>query len=209
MKMIELLGCLALLAAFTSAVKIECRYTMLNWEVPTYSCAAMLLSTEDPSSVTDVIGTHMQGRENEDVKAFWATGGHEHLTQIPKDIENFFGNLEYFYWESSLSLSKSGLSTIDASTFENFPNLLLISLSSNKLVTLNGDIFHHTPKLRWIYLDNNLLKTVGHGLLTGLADLTGVWFEANPCTQSNANTPQQIQELNLQLPIQCPPPHNA
>lgn len=72
-------------------------------------------------------------------------------------------------------------------------------------MTLDGDLFQHTPKLQEIDFSLNELEHVGHNLLAGLASLTVVDFSANPCISEEAETPEGIQELNLQLPIKCPP----
>lgn len=92
--------------------------------------------------------------------------------------------------------------SIDSSLLAPFSNLLHLE---NKLVSLNGDLFQHSRKLQTIYLDGNLLEHVRHDLLAGLTYLTSVYFEANPCINTKAHAAQQIQELNRQLPIQCPP----
>lgn len=104
--------------------------------------------------------------------------------------------LKFFYW------IYGNISTIAASTFQPFPNLLLISLNSNKLVTIYGDLLQHTRELRKIHFRNNLIEHVGHHLLT---DLNFADFRLNLCINALAETPEQIQVMNLQLPIQCPP----
>lgn len=141
----------------------------------------------------------MTERNNGDVKSFDAIGGHEILTKIPSGIEMYFANLEAIHWTSG------DISSIDSSTFKPFPDLILISLNLNKLVTLNGDLFQHTRKLQQFHVYKNLLKHVEDNLLAGLTDLSAVQFQLNPCIDVYAGTPQQIQELELQLPIQCPP----
>lgn len=121
------------------------------------------------------------------------------LATIPAGIENFFANLERFFWWNG------NISTIDSSAFEPFKSLSILELGGNKLVSLEGDLFKHTPNLHEIYFDFNLLEHVGHDLLSGLTELVRVDFRRNPCIDKHATTPQTIQELNDQLPIQCPP----
>lgn len=124
---------------------------------------------------------------------------HKILTTIPNGIGNFFANLESFHWWAG------NISSVDSSTFRPFPNLLSIQLGDNRIVAVDGDLFQFTLKLQRIYFSGNLLRHVGHDLLTGLADLTYARFESNSCINAIAETPQQIQELSLQLAVQCPP----
>lgn len=198
MKAIGLFGCLALLTTFTSGVKIHCIYYIEGyWDIgPFYSCGAFNISLENPTTVTGISGAHMAGKHNADVKGFYINN-FEYLTTIPRGLENYFPSLELLQWfGGSISLINSG-------TFQPFRNLSYVELSRNKLVTLDGNLFQHTPKLRHIHFSNNLLAHVGHGLLTTLTDLTAAEFHANPCVDTAAHTPDQIQDLNLHLPIKC------
>lgn len=199
MKVIGVCCSLALLAAFTSAVEIQCEYRNLTWTVGTfYSCWATVVSVANPTIVTDITGTHVAGKTNADVKAFY-TSSHKILTKIPSGIESFFPNLEVFEW------TFGNISTIDSNTFTPWPNLLRIDLGWNKIVSLDGNLFQYTRKLQLIFLNLNSLEHVGHDLLTFLTDLTWVSFSSNPCINMNADTPQKLRELRTQLPIQCPP----
>lgn len=42
-------------------------------------------------------------------------------------------------------------------------------------------------------------------MLTDLTDLMMLDFASNPCINAYSNDPEYIQELNIQLPIHCPP----
>lgn len=194
MKPIELFCCLVVLATFTSGVKFHCDYYERENH---YNCFAVVISADNPTTITEIRGNHMAGKGNADVKRVLIH--YNPLATIPNGLGNFFPNLEVLHW----SLGK--ISSIDSNTFKQFPNLLNISLSSHKLVTLDGDLFKHTRKLRQIDFSFNKLEHVGHNLLRGLADLKEAFFFGNPCIHKYAYTSQEIQELNLQLPIECPP----
>lgn len=184
-----------------SGVEIKCTYEMSDWAAAAgtkYSCDAIVTSLDNPSAFTDVTGTHMAGKTNVDVKGF-GLNFQKTLTKIPDGIENFFPHLEGFVWHGG------NLETIDSSTFKPFSNLQAIGLAANKIVTIDGNLFEGTTKLQSIALADNLIQHVGEGLLTGLTDLMYVYFYSNPCINRNAFTPQEHQELNLQLPILCPP----
>lgn len=199
MKAIRLFSTLLVLATFTSSAEVRCSYETVNFYIGSfYTCRATAISVENASTVTDISGTHMEGRTKADVKGF-SMAGNEILAAIPDGIEKFFENLQNFEWSNGI------LSTIDSSTFEAWPNLTYIDLSYNKLVTIDGDLFQFTRKLQWISFYDNKIEHVEHDLLSGLTDLEWVNFQYNHCINRLANIPQQIQELNLQLPLECPP----
>lgn len=201
MKVIELLGSLAVFATLTCGVEIQCSYQNVYWADGVgslYTCNATVTSVENPSTVTEIRGTHSEGSNNVDVKGF-TIEGQKILTKIPKGIEKFFLNLQAFNWVSG------NISTIDSSTLKPFPNILLIGLGGNNLVTIDGDLFQYTRWLRLIWININKLEHIGHDLLTGLSDLRYANFQLNSCIDVIASTSQQVQELNRQLPIKCPP----
>lgn len=206
MKASGLFGGLAFLAvlAFTSGVKIECLYGpyISDWDDigSWYSCFATVVSTDNPTTVTSISGSHTAGRGNLDVKQITVHSEYM-LHAIPAGIEAYFPNLESIQWLTG------GLTTIDSNTLRPFPNLIHLKLNYNRLVSLDGDLFHHTRKLRTIDFMSNFLEHTGHGLLNGLPELTVAIFSGNPCIDLSAyeGSLLQVVELSLELSIQCPP----
>lgn len=188
--------------AFTSGVKIECVFGPLasDWVDIGYwySCMAIVVNTENPATVTSISGSHSEGKINSDVKQITVQSVYS-LNAIPAGIEAFFPNLESILW------LPGGLTTIDSNTLMPFPNLIHIKLNYNQLVSLDGNLFQHTRKLRTIDFGSNQLQHIGHDLLAGLTDLTVAYFYGNPCINLSAYGSPQVEELNLELPIQCPP----
>lgn len=202
--MTRLLSFLILLAliVFVSNVEIQCSYSDTNWGSVMgllYTCAGFIVTVENPSRVTGVSGSHTGDRDHVNVTAF-RVDDHRTLSAIPKGIDNFFPNLVLFQWFNG------NLSTIDSSVFEPFPNLLRITLNSNKIVSLDSYLFQHTRKLKQINITDNSLLHIGRDLLNGLSDLSYADFRSNPCISLAANNAQEIEELNQQFPIRCPPP---
>lgn len=204
MKSIVLFSSLALLVAFTSGIEFfHSTYVDYNWSLDgnsfiVYTCWVNFVSVENPTTVTKITGFPLPGRSDTNVKGF-RMDGPNNLPSIPSGIENFFPNLLAFAWPNG------NLSTIDSSTLKPFPNLVRISLNNNKIVNLNSDLFQYTRKLQYISFQQNWIQYVGQDLLTGLTALTFVDFTTNSCIRLVASLPQQIEQLKLQLRIQCPP----
>lgn len=203
MTALEFFCCLTALATFTSGIYIECDYEMVTWGVGfgmLYTCGATGTRAENPTTVTEVSGTHVARKSDADVTGLWIQSLEMlAFTTIPNSIGKCFPNIEAIEWFNGK------ISSIDASTFNQFPNLLFINLGRNKLTMLDGDLFQHSRKLQWISFQNNLIEHVGHDLLTGLINLEHVWFNSNLCIDAQAKHQQNIQELNRRLPVECPP----
>lgn len=205
MRAAQLLVSLAFFAIVNVNLGVEflCSYKIVYWGNvgSVYSCEASVNYRSNPSRVDKISGSHLQGKKNDDVKSFYIISFYYSLDIIPKGIENFFPNLEVFQWYGGT------IPAIDLSFFEPLPNLLHIDFMNNKIVKLDGNLFQFTRKLREINFSGNLLEQVGYDLLTGLNNLSRVYFENDLCIDTYANTPDQIEDLNLQLPILCP--HSA
>lgn len=83
MKTIELLSSLAFLASLASSMEIECEYWIMNWIGDIgdlYACDVIAITVENPTTVTDISGNHLPGRNNSDVKGFWYQGQETILT---------------------------------------------------------------------------------------------------------------------------------
>lgn len=185
--------------AFSCGVEIQCNFAIMtfNGYARSYKCKPTFSSLENPTTFTEVSGTHQTGRSHADVIGFFVTG-EKTLTKIPNGIEFFFTNLDEFVWTPGM------LSSIDSNIFKPFPNIYIIDISDNKLVMLGNDLLEYTPNLKQAYFHRNLLKEVGQDLLTGLDYLKIVDFRFNQCISTRANTSELIQELKIQLQIQCP-----
>lgn len=196
---------MAVLAAFTSGVKIQCGYrsqqTMAG-DGEYYVCDATAISVENPTKVTDVSGTQIEGKTNADVKGFYMAS-QTILTEVPKGIEKFFPNLQDLVWGTGI------ITKINSTTLKPFPNLWRIVINGNRIETLDGDLFKFSRRLQYVDFSSNRLQHVGHGVMTGLNNLTYATFQSNPCTNSFAYSSGQsafaVQTLNLDLPIICPP----
>lgn len=78
--------------------------------------------------------------------------------------------------------------------------MVMLFMNNNRLVSLHRSLLTRKPMLQWISFGYNSLQHVGHNFLGELRD-----FSNNPCIDKFVYNPDAIQELNLQLPIICPP----
>lgn len=92
-----------LLSAVTCAygVEIECVFSNAAFGVLSeyrYACIGTITNAENPGTVTNITGDHLQGRNFSDVRGFDMRGD-IHLSVIPGGIENFLPNLNAISWK--------------------------------------------------------------------------------------------------------------
>lgn len=190
--------CFLLTISSTYGVNIKCSFIIATSSVgDRYTCEVTEITYENPSIVEDIRGHHLSGKTNEDVEAFRYSFGRV-LHSIPKNIDKFFPHLVVFEW------SESDLKTITAEDLKPWSNLQVLYIAGNELVSLDGCLFIHSQKLQRVYLHRNEIIHVGHDLFTGLDELTHVNFESNRCVSISAQTSEAVQDLNFELPIDCP-----
>lgn len=192
-----------LLLAVTCAcgVEIECVFRDAAFGVHAenkYACNGAITNAENPGTVTNITGDHLQGRNHSDVRGFLMRGD-IHLSMIPGGIENFLPNINAISW------TNGSLSSIDSFTFKAFPNMDIITLNENKIVSLESGLFFYTRRIRQFGLSFNLLENVAHNLMTSATYLYSVGMYQNPCISVFASNIIEVQALGTRLPITCPP----
>lgn len=162
-----------------------------------YTCEVTAISAGASSTVTEIRGHHLDGMTNDNVEAIYNVYIYG-LSSIGS-IGNFFSNLLIIDWESN------NLETLTAADLRTMPNLVHLWIIENNIVSLESGLFQYTPNLRSIQLSSNNIEHVGNNLLTGLNVLYWASFLYNPCTYTWTIDPSPLSQLNLQLPIYCPP----
>lgn len=187
-----------LLASYSDAWNLRCEFRLAVFaEVGNvYTCVAQVSSSGGSLAIENVTGDHMDGESNADVLGFSLL--RRDMNFVPKGIVNFFPNLQ------ALAFPFSNLFYVSAADLP-FPDLLHFRVWSNQIYYLDSDLFRNNPKLRLIDFDRNSLQSVGPDLLTNLKDLRSVDFSNNICINQRATTEEDIKNLNIQLPISCPP----
>lgn len=181
---------------------IEIRCVFKNRDFSTvgiiYTCDGFELSFKNiPYLLESVEGTHLSGKSNLDVEGLYVGADATGCPHLPWNLEKHFPNLKAIRWWSQ------NVKSITACDLRLFPKLEFLSLWSNKIESLEKNLFRYTPEISFIQFGNNQVMKVGKDLLENLNHLTYAGFSNNPCINTNATTPQQIQDLKQQLLVQC------
>lgn len=188
-----------LLVSLAKCVTFECRFYTSYWTYigDSYSCIVNVKMANSETILESVEGNHLSEKSASDVFGLQVIG--QPLTQMPRNIENFFANIKGLMW------TNSKLNFVSASDLQSFPKLVYLSFGLNKIITLDGDLFNFTPQLKLINFGSNAITTVGPNLLSNLNALKVADFLNNPCVNVRAITSDAIKKLNVELPVKCSP----
>lgn len=187
----------------SKGVEIYCTFNDFTWYPisagSVYNCYnAQVSISNSATTLESVRGVHQSGKSNTDVKVLYVEEDKTGIERLPSNIEKFFPNLVLIRWV------RGSIRTVTAEDLRPFPELTGFSMFYNRIVSLDGDLFQYTPKLEWVDFERNQIANVGEDLLANLENLKRVWFHANTCIDSSAESPQAIQELKQALLTQCP-----
>lgn len=185
--------------AFGQSVVFHCNYQSVGWvqvEIR-YTCLVTEIVDDGIEHVVDMKGNHTE-LSNKFVQAF-SVQEMPGLERIPRNIEEFFSNIVLLLWYAG------SLTAITTEDLKPFPDLMVLYVSANKIVSIDANLFEHTPKIQRLQFEENQIQHVGQGALDGLEGLVYANFEANPCINTLAKTPDQVKALKLQLTTKCPP----
>lgn len=204
-KTLRLLLLLTFLFGSSFELEFNCEYRNSPYETISgtlYSCymfGDQLKVQGNAAVVEKVQGTHFDFKSNKDVRGLYVQMESTKMLQFPKGVEKFFANIWAIEWYAG------NLVSITSEDLKPFPELKALSLANNWITQLDGDLFKFSPSIRYISLYNNQVTTVGYGLLSGLRELTTVYFVNNRCIDAIARTPLEIQEVARKLEAQCAP----
>lgn len=187
----------------TFATTMKCDFRNYEFEHVgvLYTCWSPVLTGTKDTNVTEVVGHHLEGKTDADVKGYYMYKKHA-LHQIPRILGIAFPNLVL------LGHVHGNLKNLSADDLKPFSDLQHLLLSSNQLKTLQGDLLKHNPKLSVINFSNNQIESVGLGLLDNLNRLASANFFNNYCINFHAKGESRVQELKQKLKSQCAPSRN-
>lgn len=195
---------LLFLCVSANAVILYCDFDVDQWYLESwtmYICEGTIVSAENPAFLTEIRGTHPGDLRLGDVGGFRLvrdSGEHSALNRIPGNFDVIFPRLQGFNWGSNLT-------SVIANDLRQFPNLVFLTLAGNQIQTVDGDLLRFTPLLQHLSLNINLIQHVGHDLFNGTDRVRTADFRSNPCIDVRATTVEAVRDLNIQLPILCPP----
>ena len=199
----NLLLAVALFAAQSHSLTLECKFAIEDWINlnDVYGCASESVITEPGDrweALTKVSGDHLEGKINGDVETLNIDNAVFH--SIPRGIENFFPNLK------GLRIVHAKLRSVESDDMRAFPNLKVLCLWGNELTTLNGNLFENSPELEVINFGANYLKHVGPNFFEPLTKLTTAFFDENICI--NNTKAADVENVKFEVTVKCPPLFN-
>lgn len=124
-----------------------------------YNCIVAAIEFDGSLDVTGIRGSHLDGKNNQDVQGFAVAGYRNYSIRefktIPKNITNFFPNVDAIDWISG------NLTKITSENLKPFSNLLWLYVSNNNIEQLDSDLFQHAPKMRLVVFYGNKIQHVG------------------------------------------------
>lgn len=186
------------LFASTSAITFDCEFREVQWLAfgLNYQCHTEAFDVESTEYVTKVSGAHLADKSVVDVVSIHIDNC-TNLSYIPKGILAVFPRLRGIYLEGC------GISSLNGTELNEYPQLTLFALELSPLGYVPGNLFTQTPRMVLISFADNKITGTGSNLLSNLNDLSQVYFENNVCIDKNAPTVEEIPELIITLNGDC------
>lgn len=156
-----------------TSVIIHCDYK--DGSTYGYKCDISYLQiiSKDDRNITGITGSHKIGKSNADVKFLHSNA--KIINFFPKNIENFFKNLETIW------INNAKMQEISGEDLKVFTKLKRFSLGYNEIEVLSSDVFKFNGNLEWIDVESNRIKHVETGALSSLKSLKEMYFHGNAC----------------------------
>lgn len=181
----------------STPISIECEFDVASYDTPlneVYRCYAKRMSFPSNESVTEIIGNHMPGKSNDDVRLIDIR--RISCKEIPKKIETQFTKLEGVWG------SHCGIEKLNINDLKPFANLKHLNLDYNLIRNLTKDVFSENSNLSKIELSNNELRYIEEGTFRG-KQLKEVNLRHNPCINFKANVPNNSVTLRTFIVNDC------
>lgn len=180
----------------SSSLKLDCDFITFNASFgDVYTCVSENLeTTEDDNFVTEVAGTHKDGKTDDDVEQFYA---------FNQAVQEFPGGLGLRFQKiKTISINKCGLKYIYKSDLQHLSKLKILSLADNELESLGPKLFEDVSQLEELYFEQNKLSGISEDLLNFLNDPKKMRFSNNDCVDAQ-NDDADIRELKAIIETKC------
>ncbi|KAG5669501.1 hypothetical protein PVAND_017388 [Polypedilum vanderplanki] len=162
----------------SKSFEINCNYQIrtLNIIGDVYECFITNIPISQGNTVTNITGTHLSEKNNDDVEALLFSGDWI-LSFFPKGFSEFFPNIKAIF------IAFSSIETLYGDELNEFPQLKYLDFWHSNLTTISSRLFENTPKIIFIEISSTNLKQVGHDLFTPLniTQLQWIDFTNNRC----------------------------
>ncbi|CAG9811101.1 unnamed protein product [Chironomus riparius] len=188
---------LLLLSSSTTSYILHCTFRMSGWwDGPMfYECedTVTIIKSKDERKITELNGTHLRGRTNDDVLSFYAY--RMNIACFPKGLDTYFKNIQY------LGIVNAKLKEIHQEDLKPFFKLKVLYLDSNDLEVLEENLFEFNTNLEVININSNKIKFVDVSVFRNLFKLNYLWFDYNNCYSNKVSNDfrgvrKMINEIN-------------
>jgi hypothetical protein len=164
-----------------------------------YVCHSVILENPSNHTITGITGTHLSGKNNDDVTMLSITGSG--LSSFLRGATNFFPNIKV------VTIIHTIIETLEGDEFDEFgQNLQWLQIMYSNLTTIPSRLLRTNTNLSYLDFDANKIVRVGRDLFTPLdvTKLRTVDFNRNRCIARVANSQTAILALIDELKVSCP-----
>lgn len=178
---------------------LVCEYSIQDWtpaigELYVCNVTNEVIIKERYVKEGTVSGIHNSEKTDKDVQGINAY--FKSINYIP-DFSVVFKNL------IGLHLDMCKVLKLTKEELKPYPKLQQLFLHRNKLRILEKDLFEFNPDLKYIRISHNMLREIDPMTFANLKALTHVYLSGNECTQKDAETQKEIQDMPGTLQSTC------
>lgn len=164
-----------ILSQNVDAITLNCEFKMLNTYLGEhYACVAdNFKTTLADREVTEINGTHTNGRSHNDVKKLYIKK--QHCPYLPLNVGSFFKNLEIYY------VMNSHVKHLLTGDLDGLDKLKAFDVSHNPVEQLGRDFFKGHATIEKVSFFDCHLKIVDPEALSPLRNLKIASFQYNVC----------------------------
>lgn len=190
---------ITLILSSTSGVIIDCEFSEKKFfsnKIDMYTCESVeLVTSEDDSHITEISGTHLNGKNNTEVKQFSAIN--QGVEFFPGGLSSFFPNLEAVF------IKNSSLKFVFNSDLSGLSYLKYFAVIENEIEVVPPKLFEDNSALIEIHFEKNNITSISEDLLDFMEEPKVLHFYGNPCMSEDFNG-TDIIEIKENLKAKCP-----
>lgn len=179
------------------SVTVDCEFKKLASD---YECnvKSLEITSKEDRTITEVLGSHLDGKSNDDVTLFQSSRNSKSIKYFPKNLKEFFPNL------NAIIIMHGKLEEINSDDLKPFGDKLkFLSLEMNSIKILPSGLFDSNPNLEEIQLSMNEISLVENEVFDNLEKLNALDFHWNKCALHYGWTNMRAEVLKLIKLIQA------